>query len=146
MSNIVKVPLAVDAQVRVPLGPVNLPIRGVFLVASTLPLDVVAFAIPGLPSTWRLATVGLLFVIAFALAAPMREGIWIGTAAAYGFIEKYMPTVVIDGVRKRATVRDIGGSVHVTNHQDALHSVPFLPGCNSTMPGRSETTNFGMLM
>ncbi len=126
MGTVVRVPLAVDAQVRVPLGPVNLPIRGVFLVASTFPLDVVVFSVPGLPSTWRIGLAGLLAVIAFALAAPMREGIWAGTAFVYGYLEKYMQTALIDGIGHRATVRDIGGSVHITNAERGALSLPFL--------------------
>jgi hypothetical protein len=55
-----------------------------------------------------------LFITAYLLATPMREGIWLGTFFVYRFARRVMPTAIIRGVPYRANVRSLRGGIHVS--------------------------------
>src|SRR5438046_2264434 len=73
----IRVPLAVDAQLRIPIGPLQLPIATCIALGAALLPAALVFELPfslGL----RLTCVSAVFGVAVAMASPRREGIWIG--------------------------------------------------------------------
>ena len=97
-----RVPLAVDAQVRVPLGPMLLPLRALVVLTAVSPVALLCLGIGALPVSTRLGMSAAVLMLGFTLAAPMREGIWIGTWFVYRLARRVMPTAVLDGQGKRA--------------------------------------------
>jgi len=117
-----RVPLAVDAQVRVPLGPAMLPLRTVFALALVTPLGLCLLGLTPVAVTYRVGLVLAAFMLAFTLATPTREGVWIGTWCVYRFAGSVLPTAVISGQPARARVRTVAGAVHVTKVRSDLAS------------------------
>jgi hypothetical protein len=109
----IRVPLAVDAQFRLPVGSLLLPIRSLLLVAAMAPLAYTLLAI-GLPGMWGAAGAGFILAVAASLGLPERQGVWLGTDAAYRLAWRVMPSVVTRGRASRARVRAVNDSVHVS--------------------------------
>lgn len=140
----VRVPLAVDAQMRIPLGPALLPLRAVVLLAAVSPLAFVALQIASLDVSYRVGIAITAFMVAFTLAVPEREGIWIGTWCAYRAIRPLLTTAIVDGAPRRARVRTISGGIEVTGIKrpfGPLARIPRLaallhvPGVTTVEPG-----------
>lgn len=74
----IRVPLAVDAEVRLPLGPFLVPLRGMALGAAMTPLVLVVLQLP-VSVGKRLVLAGVLAILATAGSLPRREGVWLGT-------------------------------------------------------------------
>ena len=53
-------------------------------------------------------------MLGFTLAAPSREGVWIGTWTLYRVARRVLPTAVLDGRGQRAKVDFIGGGLQVS--------------------------------
>jgi len=85
------VPLAVDVQVGIDVGPVRLPGRAVGLVAAALPGAFVVLQL-GAPFTVRLAIVAAILVTAVALGTPTREGIWLVVYWVHRVAARWMPS------------------------------------------------------
>jgi hypothetical protein len=111
---VIRVPLAVDAQVRVPFGPILLPLRAVVLLALAAPIALVCLGISGLSESMRLGLAVAILMVGFTLAAPTREGIWIGTWYVYRLARRVLPSVVLDGHGRRARVRLVGDGLEVS--------------------------------
>jgi hypothetical protein len=118
--NGVRVPLAVDAQVRVPFGPILVPLRALVLLGVSAPIALACLGINALAESSRLGLGVAVLMIGFTLAAPMREGIWIGTWCLYRFAHRVMPTVVVEGAGKRARVRSIGEGIEMSRIRAAI--------------------------
>lgn len=118
----VRVPLAVDAQMRIPLGPALLPVRAVALLAAVSPLAFLALQIASLDVSYRVGIAITTFMLAFTLAVPEREGIWIGTWSLYMLIRPLLTTAIVGGAPRRARVRTVGGGLEVTGVKQ-----PFTP-------------------
>jgi hypothetical protein len=108
----IRVPLNVDAQLRVPLGPAVLPVRSVILAAVVSPAAYALLA-AHLPGLWGTAGAGFVLATAAAFGLPERQGVWIGTHLAYRHAWRLLPSVVARGRTGRALVRDVEGSIHV---------------------------------
>lgn len=108
----VRVPLAVDAQFRIPLGPVVLPVRSALLCAAVSPLSYLLIG-AHLPGLWGCGAAGFVLVLAALCGLPEREGVWLGTSWLYGHAWRVMPNAVVDGVPVSARVSVLGDAVHV---------------------------------
>lgn len=99
----IRVPLAVDAQARLPLGPVQMPLRGAVLAVPALAASIVVLVLP-LPMQPRVGLVtGVVGVTVWA-AMRTRQGVWIGTYALYRLLGGQAPSLLADGVWARARV------------------------------------------
>lgn len=122
MTNI-RVPLAVDAQIRVPVGPILLPLRALLVLTAVSPIALLCLGITALPVSSRLGLAAAVLMLGFTLAAPMREGIWIGTWFAYRVARGVMPTAVLDGQGRRARVRLTGTGLEVSRIRPEVGNV-----------------------
>ena len=111
----VRVPLAVDAQVRVPFGPVLVPLRALVLLIVTAPIALACLSFGNLSVGSRIGLAVAVMMLGFTLAAPMRDGIWIGTWCLYRLANRVLPTAVLEGEGRRARVRSSGGAMQVTH-------------------------------
>jgi hypothetical protein len=109
----IRVPLAVDAQFRLPVGSLLLPIRSLLLAGASAPLAYLLLA-AGLPGMWGAAGAGFVLAVAACFGLPERQGIWLGTDALYRQAWRVMPSVVTRGRSARARVREVDDSIHVT--------------------------------
>lgn len=112
----IRVPLAVDAQFRLAVGPMLLPVRSLVLAALAGPAAYALLAL-GLPGLWGPASAGLALAVAASLGLPERQGVWIGTHVIYRHAWRVMPSTVARGRASRARVRDVRGAVHVTGER-----------------------------
>ena len=69
----VRVPLAVDAQVRVPFGPVLVPLRALILLTASAPLALWCLSLGTLSVGSRLGLAIAVMMLGFTLAAPVRD-------------------------------------------------------------------------
>lgn len=99
----IRVPLAVDVQVGIDVGPARLPARAVALVAASLPA---AFAVlqAGAPFSVRLGLVAALLATAVGLGTPMREGIWVLSYWAGRVAARWLPAQLHRGAWSRGAV------------------------------------------
>ena len=116
----IRVPLAVDAQVRVPFGPIILPLRSLAVLTAVSPIALLCLGITALPVSSRLGIALAVLMLGFTLAAPMREGIWIGTWFIYSLAKRVMPTAVLDGHGRRARVLLTGSGLEVSRIRPEL--------------------------
>ncbi|MGH7721577.1 MAG: VirB4 family type IV secretion system protein [Candidatus Dormibacteria bacterium] len=112
----IRVPLNVDAQFRLPMGPAVLPVRSLILagVASPVAYALLAFRLPGL---WGAAAAGFVLAAAASFGLPERQGVWIGTHLAYRHAWRVLPSTVTRGGAARARVREVDGSIHVSRER-----------------------------
>jgi hypothetical protein len=149
----VRVPLAVDAQFRIPLGPLVLPVRSVLLCGAVSPFSylLVGARLPGL---WGCGAAGFLLVLAALCGLPEREGVWLGTSWLYRQSWRLMPNAVVDGMPVSARVRALGGAVHVdaarvlafqraARISRSIRTVSTTPRVLATGVGRLELTSSG---
>lgn len=108
----VRVPLNVDAQFRLPVGPAVLPLRSLILVAAVSPAAYLLLALR-LPGFWGVVGAGFLLALASSLGLPERQGVWIGTHLAYRHAWRVMPSLISRDGAVYALVRQVGGSIHV---------------------------------
>lgn len=133
-----RVPLAVDAQVRVPLGPMLLPLRALVVLTAVSPVALLCLGIGALQVSTRLGMAAAVLMLGFTLAAPMREGIWVGTWFVYRLARQVMPTAVLDGQGKRARVLLTGAGLEVSRIRPELanpRGIRALGYLNSTPEG-----------
>lgn len=97
MQSKIRVPLSIDTEFRLPIGPFVVPLRGLILLICFLPLTFTFFVLPGLSSTMRLLFIGISIGIPVVLATPEKEGIWIGFWFFYRFIAKHIMPAVVQG-------------------------------------------------
>jgi hypothetical protein len=114
----IRVPLNVDAQLRVPLGPAVLPVRSVVLAAAVSPAAYALLA-AHLPGLWGAAGAGFVLAAGAAFGLPERQGVWIGTHLAYRHAWRLLPSVAARGCAARALVRDVDGFIHVSRERPA---------------------------
>jgi hypothetical protein len=119
----IRVPLSVDAQFRVPLGPAVLPLRSLILAAAVSPVAYALLAV-GLPGLWGVAASGFLLATAASFGLPERQGVWIGTYLAYRQAWRLLPSTITRGQPARAQVRDVAGSVHVRGERPVRNNGP----------------------
>jgi hypothetical protein len=110
----VRVPLAVDAQVRVPLGPILIPLRALILLSASAPVALACLSLGRLSVGSRLGLAIAVMMLGFTLAAPTRDGIWIGIWCVYRLACWVLPTAVLDGEGHRARVQFGGSAMQVT--------------------------------
>ena len=145
MSRTVHVPLSVDSEVRVPLGPLVMPLRGVLVMMASLPIAFFCLTSIGGVIKWFIFF-GVLFT-AYTLSSPTREGLWFGTYFAYKVIGQFLPAVVISGRPQRAQVRLLGNTTQIHNRREplaverlpkVLHHVAAIPKVTNAVPGIFE--------
>lgn len=118
----IRVPLAVDAQVRLPLGVVQLPVRGAVLAVPATAASVALLLLP-VPVQLRVALVATVVGLTVWAAVRTREGLWVGMYVLYVALRRRTPTLLVDGVWSRARVRFAEESVR----HDAAQRVGRLP-------------------
>lgn len=118
--NRIRVPLAVDAQVRVPVGPALLPLRTVLILAAASPLAFLWLQAAFLEVTYRIGCALVTYMLAFTLAMPTREGVWIGTWCTYRIVQRALTTAVVAGAPYRGRVRVVQGAVEVADLKPLL--------------------------
>ena len=149
----VRVPLAVDAQLRIPLGPVVLPVRSALLCGAVSPVAylLVSARLPGL---WGCAAAGFLLAVAALCGVPECQGVWIGTHWLYRHAWRAIPNAIVDGEVRHARVRSLGGGLHVGSHSAtgwrrlarisrAITTVATVPRVAETGPGWLGLTSCG---
>jgi hypothetical protein len=127
----VRVPLAVDAQMRIPLGPVLLPMRAVVLLAAVSPLAFLCLQLDALNVSYRVGVALTVYMLGFTLAVPEREGVWIGTWCVYRALRPLVTTALVGGAPRRARIRAISGGIEVTRVKSPpalLAHLPWLAG------------------
>jgi Helicase HerA, central domain len=92
----IRIPLAVDSQLRIPLGPVQLPVRTCVALGIALLPMCVAFELP-LGLGLRIAVASTVLAAATAFASPMKEGIWIGTYLLLRVTQRWFAQTTHDG-------------------------------------------------
>ena len=110
----VRVPLAVDAQVRIPVGPALLPVRAVALLAIVSPAALLCLQLQPLPASYRVGLAASVLMLAFTIAVPQREGVWIGTWCAYRLLRPLLAVAVVKGSPRRARIREVPGGIEVS--------------------------------
>lgn len=153
MSKAIRVPLAVDAQLRIPFGPMLMPMRGVIVMAASLPLSWAVLSFAPFSSSYRLMCALMVLMLAFTLSAPTREGIWMGTWYVYGMMRHIFPSAVIRGEAHRATLRLVGDDVHISKlrplynssrrYLDQLNHFAGVPRITDSAPGLFEISPGG---
>ena len=121
-QRVIRVPLAVDAQVRVPIGPFQLPLRAVFLIAAFSPLALLSLLLGFMPASWRVGLALVVLTVASAIAAPMDQGIWVGTLYIYRYASMVMPNIIAGGSSRRGLVRLVGSAVHISHVKEVSPS------------------------
>ncbi len=116
----IRVPLAVDAQVRIPFGPALVPLRALVLLSASAPIALACLNLDGLSIGSRLGLAIAAMMLGFTLAAPMRDGIWIGTWCLYRLADSVLPNAVLEGEGHRARVRASGDAMQVSNIRGEL--------------------------
>ena len=116
----IRVPLAVDAQVRVPFGPVLVPLRALVLLTLTAPIALACLSFGGFSVGSRIGLAVAAMMLGFTLAAPMRDGIWIGTWCLFRLANRVLPSAVLEGKGRRARVRSSGDAMQVTHIRGEL--------------------------
>jgi hypothetical protein len=122
----IRVPLNVDAQFRLAVGPVLLPVRSLVLAASVSPLAYLLLTLQ-LPGLWGAAGAGFLLAMAGSFGLPERQGVWIGTHLAYRHAWRVLPSTVARGTPGYALARDVDGSIHVSRERAANHTGRWMP-------------------
>lgn len=102
----VKVPMAVDAKVKIPVGPVNLPVRAVVVIILSAPLAYLGMEY--LDGLLKVVAPIAVLIVAGMLGLPEREAIWVGTWILYRILEPLLPRAVATGRPARMTVRRAG--------------------------------------
>jgi hypothetical protein len=121
----IRVPLNVDAQFRLPVGPAVLPMRSLALAAMVSPLAYLFLTIR-LPGMWGPMAAGFILAVATSFGVPERQGVWIGTHVAYRQAWRVLPSLIDRGQPSYGLVRILGGAVHVTRERRSrpLRRVP----------------------
>src|ERR1700686_5241112 len=97
-----------------------MPLRTLALVVATAPVALACLGISALSVSSRVGLALAVLMLGFTLAAPMREGIWIGTWYLYRLARRVLPTTVLDGSGRRARVRLVGGGLEVADIRDPI--------------------------
>jgi hypothetical protein len=92
----IRIPLSVDAQLRIPLGPIQAPVRTCIALGVAILPACIAFELP-LSLGLRFAAVVGVFGTAIAIASPMREGVWVGTVWALQLLGRWLPSDLAQG-------------------------------------------------
>ena len=150
----IRVPLAVEAQTNINLGPMLFPLRAIALGGLVgAPLAIAIITVPlGQPMLRFFAALFVLLTIA-SLGVPTKEGIWVGTYTIYKWSYKVMPSLVIRGQVRRAVVRHNKGTVQISgarptyrtkvNYLKGLNTYADLPKVSTVAPGIIELTPGG---
>ncbi|HZB97726.1 MAG TPA: hypothetical protein VE219_03920, partial [Candidatus Sulfotelmatobacter sp.] len=120
MTRVIRVPLAVDAQVRIRIGPFMFPLRSVLLCALASPIGWLILSLNPLPGTWRMAASAFVLMLAASMGIPMREGIWMGTWYVYQLAWTVMPSLVLGGAVQRARIKPVGTTVEAAQARPPL--------------------------
>jgi Helicase HerA, central domain len=148
----IRVPLAVDAQVRVPFGPALLPMRAIGLIAIASPIALLCLGLSPIPITYRVGVAVSVLMLAFTLAVPTREGVWIGCWATYRVVGRWLPCAVVRGACCRASVRMVAGAVEVGDVRAPLslprglrtvNRLSLVPSASTVEPGVIKLTPGG---
>lgn len=108
----IQVPMALRAEIKVPVGPVEVPLRTAILLLVTAPALLAVLLMPLSLST-QLVVAAILVGTASAISRPNREGVWVGTWLAYRVVEPFLPQLVRVGRPRCATVRRVGGHLQL---------------------------------
>ena len=100
----IRVPLAVDANLGVDVGPFRLPIRAVALMGVCL-LPVMLCLHAPLPFGLRLGLASSLLCGALVVTVPTRQGVWIVTYWTFLMLRRVLPSQVHRNQPARGTVR-----------------------------------------
>jgi hypothetical protein len=125
-SKSIRVPLNVDAQFRLAMGPVIVPVRSVVLAATVSPVAYMLLALH-LPGLWGAAGAGFMLAMAASFGLPERQGVWIGTHLLYRHAWRLLPSTVTRGRPGRARIREAGGSIHVSGAREMSAGSRLLP-------------------
>jgi hypothetical protein len=115
----VTVPMAIDARLTIPLGPINITLRSLALALAAAPA---AYASLGLHVD-GLVRFGLaLGILGAAVIAglPEREGIWVGTWLACNLAARRLPSLIRASDPGGARVRRLGEALLVGPRRRAL--------------------------
>lgn len=107
----VRVPMAVDAKLKIPVGPVNLPIRAVLCLVVAAPLAYIG--VEYLPGMYRYVVPIVGLILAAMLGMPEQESVWILTFAIYKVFEPLLPRIIRGGLPGRVNVKRVGSGLSV---------------------------------
>lgn len=119
----IQVPMALRAELKLPIGPIEVPFRTALMLIGSLPLVLLVFTLPlSLPAE-ALVAFGILGA-ASVISRPNREGVWVGTWAFYRLLEPLSPQLVRDGQPRSAAVRRLGDHLRLPAADRAPLSLP----------------------
>ncbi|MBO0701366.1 MAG: DUF87 domain-containing protein [Candidatus Dormibacteraeota bacterium] len=119
----IQVPMALRAELKLPIGPIEVPFRTALMLIASLPLVLLVFTLPLTLSTQALVALGILGG-ASVVSRPNREGVWVGTWAFYRLLEPLFPQVLRDGRPRSAAVRQVGAHLRLPASDRAPLSLP----------------------
>ena len=103
----IPVPMALRARPTFPVGPFQVTLRTVWVIAAVSPLALLALHIPAGGGTKVTVAVTIL-AFAYVLSLPEREGLWVGTYVFYLLLDPALPRVIRAGRGRAVAVRRIG--------------------------------------
>ncbi|MBO0746426.1 MAG: DUF87 domain-containing protein, partial [Candidatus Dormibacteraeota bacterium] len=103
----IQVPMALRAELKLPIGPFEVPFRTALMLIGSLPLVLVVFTLPLSLTTQALIATGILGT-ASVVSRPDREGVWVGTWALSRALEPLFPQLLRDGRPRSAAVHRVG--------------------------------------
>ena len=119
----IQVPMALRCEVKLPVGPVEVPFRTAVLLIAMMPIVLLVLALPGQLATKALVIAGLLGG-ASAVSRPNREGVWVGTWLLYRLLDPHLPRLVRSGRVRSASVRRIGSHLRLPARDGQPLSLP----------------------
>jgi hypothetical protein len=106
---------------------------------ASAPLTLLILEATRLSLTYRLGAGMCIFLVAVAVAAPTREGVWIGTWCAFRLTEGMLPSAVVDGSPARAQVRSLHGGMRIEcrsrRTRALLRTLSDVPRASTSGPG-----------
>jgi conjugal transfer ATP-binding protein TraC len=112
----IQVPLALRAEIRLPVGPVELPLRAVIVMLAVAPSALLLFALP-LSLTYQIGGAIMLLGMASAISRPNREGVWIGTWLFYRCLDPLLTRVIAGGRPEATSLRRVGVHLRMSSRR-----------------------------
>jgi hypothetical protein len=120
----IQVPLALRAEIRLPVGPVELPLRAVVVMLAVAPFALLLFLFP-ISLTYQVGGAIMLLGAASAVSRPNREGVWVGTWIFYRRLDPLLTRVIRDGRPRAASLRRIGAHLQLPERDREPLRVPW---------------------
>jgi hypothetical protein len=99
--------MALRARPTFPVGPFQVSLRTVAVVAAASPLSLAALHLPAGGGT-RVTIAFTVLAVAYVVSLPEREGLWVGTYVCYLLLDPMLPRIVRSNRGRAIAIRRIG--------------------------------------